>query len=74
MYDSRKYAFECFKLTVTKNKAVFRSQNLFMHVFTLFNEGPLFPQTQLIYLKNSLGFLGDEILLIYCKRVNKIPS
>jgi len=56
MHDSRKYEFECFKLTVTKNNAVFRSQNLFMRVFILFNEGPLFPETHLIYLKISLDF------------------
>jgi len=37
MYDSRKYVFECFKITVTKNNAVFRSQSLFTRVFSLFN-------------------------------------
>ena len=56
------------KLTVTKNNAVFRSQSLFMRVFILFNERP-----QLISLKIYFGFLGDKILLIYCKRVIKIP-
>jgi len=36
-------------------------------------KGHFFPETQLISLKISLAFLGDKILLIYCKRANKIP-